>query len=73
MTNGYVSIRDGKPYAGTLPSRVELPVHKNEPVPHSRILAVNAGDPEWPEALQRWMFLQGYALASDFGRVPAED
>ena len=45
----YVSIRDGKPFRGKVPTVVELPVHKEKPIPHSVIDRVKRGDKRWGE------------------------
>lgn len=58
----FLKITTGKPYTGAIPAKVELPIHRDKPVPHTRIQIVERGDPGWRDALIRWMYLRGYAV-----------
>lgn len=61
----FVSLATGEVFTGVLPIVVRLPIHKDRPVPHTRIQVVNKDDPGWDEALIRWMYLNGYAVVED--------
>ncbi len=49
------------PFTGTIPTTLELPIHKETPVPHAEVQIIKKGDPEYEEGVNRWMFLNGYA------------
>lgn len=58
----FILIGTDQPFYGEVPEPLELPIHKNEPVPHAELQIVSKGDKGYEEALIRWMFLGGYAL-----------
>jgi len=46
-----------------VPSVITLPFHFEQPIPHSEERTFRPQDVEWPDALERWAFLHGYAPA----------
>lgn len=61
----FVNIATGDIYNKALPVEVKLPYHKNDPIPHAIMKTARVGDPDWEDALVRWMYLNGYAVVYD--------
>lgn len=55
----YVAIADGSP-APPPPAVIEVAIAKQKPVPHSVAKLVKKDDIEYSDAVEWWMFMQGY-------------
>lgn len=70
MIKQFVTIGSGKPFAGQLPSSVNLPVSEvaDDGTVFTFIKTSKEGDIDWEESLFRWMFLNGYCYPEDNAR-----
>lgn len=56
----FINIATNEIYKGKIPNKVTLPIHKNNPVPHSISVTYDETSTDWEENLERYMYLNGY-------------
>jgi len=61
MDSEYCSLRTGKPFTGTIPDIVNvLNTEETKEAIFTTARTIKKGIPEWPDALEQWMYVQGY-------------
>ena len=74
MDSKYYSLRTSKPFTGTIPDVVSvLDTEETEGAIFTTVRDVKKDSPEWSDALEQWMYVQGYVQEPEGGFVQSAE